>query len=299
MPRVECRIQLELTPGEELLRLGEGLEQLLADDALGFQLLVRQVIADSLLLAYRTRFDAKASLLTQTEREDQQGQEPTTGSAEEIAEVEASINTLAQRIARLGQLGGRRAASDVAEEEEKLSRAYDRLRKLRGEEHIGQGSEAKGVHSLSTGLYKVNLNLLVDRLLDQSGIVVEAKGGQVVFGIGEPTDPLLSFTPSFTELVKGRPSSARKHNTINFLRQLEWGTGVFAAPERRTGGSVYKLKGGTWRFGDPVTKSGIVLRGTRGAHFLKQASGVPYEADAIRFDFVLHKALTTRLLGLG
>lgn len=200
---------------------------------------------------------------------------PRALNTEEMARMQDLYEGLrsAQIEGDLGQ--ARDARRRIVEYRSKVISAYNR------EKYSGKQITPSG---LSTGSLMRRRSLQIMQLMTDAGqIRMEQTANGLMVGIGSQRKVLNVRTPSATEfaLKKGRSNSRYQH----LWRHLEYGTGVYSKdPEggdnkRATRYNHMSLPPWHWAYSKNPPK-GLVLRGSRGMHVLRDEKGAERQDEA-------------------
>lgn len=262
--RIELTLGLQITYPKDLQALEDRLTAFIESPELLLGIL-KQAVAETLLTAYRERFLQNFTLMLHTERA--HGSASPRSSAE-ITQARDALSTAAQALAdaQAHDRGFAGAEKKVRKAEEKLTRALDR-----------KVSESP----LSTGMFRP-LALQVLRLVSEVATLGSGVDQNAVhLGIGNLDLLNAIHTPSATPMLTGH-DTASAMDTL--WKHLEFGTGVYSTLKNANPGSKHRAKDGGWWYG-PHPGFGLHLLGSQGGHFLfDAATGVPYHADALRFE---------------
>jgi hypothetical protein len=274
-------MQLRITPklSPELEREIDRLEKLVESPELLVRLL-RQAAAETLLASYRKRFLAGFSDALNMQRASSPG---GTRKSTKIDKAMEALNSAAESLAEAQVDGTSTAGLDrrIKKAESQLSDAFDRN---------PQGP-------LSTGNFRP-LALRVLRLLsDVAEMGERTNTTNIQLGIGNILALDAIDTPSATPLLTG-------HDTASPMRtlwkHLEFGTGVYATGVGKTANanSPHRSRNaGGWWFG-PRPGFGLHLLGSKGTHALfDEATGLPYQEDAMKFEDTFGAHFTRALRG--
>lgn len=245
------------------------LDEHLANPELFVQLM-RQAVGETLLTAYRQRFldHWEALLSPHLSVKGKSSLAPTVAGQQAKEAVVRAYQALAH-----ATTDGQRAAA-----RKRLQKAEAKL--------VSVSEKPQGPSELSTGHYRERALEVLRMLTDESLVGSGTGDDQVHVGIGRLSDLESIETPSATPLVA-------QHETMSSFttlwKQLEFGTGVYSSmPGARKQG---------WWYG-PRPGYGIHLLGAQGAHAVfDAATGLPYTADALRFEEVFAGLLGKALSG--
>lgn len=242
----------------------EALGQFVSDKSALAQLLVR-ALSRSVSLAVRRRFlEAQYHMV---------GMEKETDPANQDEKA-----VLSAQIARLQRLRDAAFVEDRVETAKRLNRRIQAL-SGRNEKRLRVDQESSG--PLSTGKYRPRIKKILKLLVAEPQVLL-ATSSKAVAGIAPLRQLDAIRTPSFTT-EQGKDTSSSY--TI-LWRQLEFGTGIYSTLGAR----------GAWWYG-PYAGAGLYLRGNRAGSFLRSATGVPYDEDAVRFAKEFEQALVRALGG--
>lgn len=277
------------------IRKGQGADTMyralnaLANNPTAIANLVKGALSETVLRAYRERFKAAESTMTTMHRLD--GASESRRKRDEVPKADAPRSTDDRRAKLLSRaeeirdlLGeGRSLSSDLFAELERIASQLED--KTRDEPSIDRRTGKEFVRNV---LYRGGRGreLLLAGMAEVLGLITGSRsmrthrtGDKVVIGIGNLAALERIRTPSYTEYERGKHT----HSLYTVLwRQLEFGTGYYARPDR--------VKN-YWKFGK------LPIRGSRGGHFLRDVTGLPYEADAVRFQGVFYDKLVRALAG--
>lgn len=237
------------------------------DDPALAQRLLRAAVAETLLAAYRKRFLARFAdaLNMQSAR----NTKSTPDATKAVKRARRRLEELSVELA-----GQQLAGEDTTKLERRIKKAEERL--------VDAYDKDFGQSELATGMFRP-LALQVLALLTQVGNThVNSTDTRTQVGVGHiPTLDAIK-TPSATRMLTGRETSSRMNK---LWRHLEFGTGIHSQPK----------KGRAWWYGTKTR--GLKLFGSKGVHALYNTQGVPYEADAMRFETHFAKLLERALRG--
>ena len=268
--------------------------------------LLQQVVRETLIAAYRKRFNAAKPRMLNMQRE-QRG--PAFHRKLELGERSRQIEK---------EMEGVDPNSDRFR---KLSARIDELTaEFIGGPHLGHegvtnivGGSGAAVHaamvhglnlhkpsgpgSLSTGLFTPRMNQVLEEL--EKVTVLERTMHQMTLGIGDLAvlESKNMETPSFTEHGLNGPGHETDSSFRILWRQLEFGTGIYAKPSPRPGPTTWKESTGSWWYGQ-LRGNGLHLRGSRPGNILWDAQSVPYSEDASGFESRFAGMLQRAILGL-
>jgi hypothetical protein len=268
VPRT-VRLKLGVVPKfpKELEELLKRLSPLVDSPEL-LQRILRAAAAETLLAAYRKRFLNNFAGALDMQRAGKKRKDPDLGRS--VKRAQKTLNTLAEEINQ-AHLSGEPTGDlekKMRKAEEALVEAYDK--------HFG-GSD------LDTGMFRPLAMQVLGLLTTLNNVGQDVSDSAVKLGIGHlPTLDAIK-TPSATPMLTGKQTKSR----MNVLwRHLEFGTGVYASKGTKN----------KWWYG-PRRGAGIHLKGSKGVNALYDGRGVPYEADALRFESVFANMLTRALRG--
>jgi len=156
---------------------------------------------------------------------------------------------------------------------------------------IGDTAGAEQGTAHTKGEFSARLREIVAMLTATEGVrLLRQTSDRLSFGLGKKSELDSVITPSWN------PSTTSKHRLM--WRHLEFGTGVFARARRVAGGFKEEGGNGSWWFG-PRPGVGLHLRGSPQGALLREASGIPYRADALTFELRFARSLQRALLGRG
>lgn len=250
------------------------LAELAADGGL-VQAILRQALAETILLLYRERFLAGLPGAVAMERE--------------AAGAPSLRDSPTVRIRR-AKLRARLQEAYASQDDDRVQQLIAAEQKFASELRLRR----RRAPTLPSGRFRL-LALQVLRVVADATQIQDAGsgGGMVRLGVGR-----LSFlerieTPSATPVLRGYPTSS-KFSTL--WRHLEFGTGIYSSISSVNAGSPYRLPGGGWWYGRSPQEA-LRLRGSRGVHALRQASGAPYAQDAVLFRERVQQLLARALFG--
>jgi hypothetical protein len=276
MRTVRLRAKIKAKFSKELEDEFRRLSALVENPALVHKL-VKAAAAETLLAAYRKRFLANFSDTLNMQRSGKPRGTPSDTKG--LRRTKEAVETLAQDITA-AELAGHATGGlekQLRKAEERLVEAYDKQ---------------FGNSDLSTGMFRPLALQVLGLLTTMAKAGEQATDSSFSLGIGHiPTLEAIK-TPSATPFLTGNAT----RSPMNMLwRHLEFGTGMYAARVSNEG-SKHKTQGGGWWFG-PRPGKGLHLKGSKGVHALFDARGVPYEADALRFETVFANMLNRALHG--
>lgn len=273
------KIKIHIEADAKFRRVEAAVGALVKDPAIIIKML-RAAIQETLLVAYARRFAARTPQMRDMQRfpnasalgataPDGVVDNPTRQAAKFARDLEAAV--LAgdqQEIARVTAL-----QSEVSTVADPTS-----------------SDAAAGPVDRSGPSFTTLMAQVIDLITDEQRIGIVKGSGSILFGIGEiPALNDLDPTPSW---AAGGSKSA-----FNVMwRHLEFGTGVYSKLPSANSDSKYSETDGSWWFGKKRGQ-GLHLRGSLPGNFLRTTSGLPYEADAIRFDNVFGAKLKQYLRG--
>ncbi len=297
-------LKVRFTGKRRFEEIAASIDALVADPSTLANLL-RDIVQQTLLRVYMSRFERSKDVIADMRRADR------GASALYRRVYERRIANLERRLSE--QLGlSTHKQSGVEEIKGLLRRAQLRLN---GEspdeadfttsnpealvgEHAGLGvSSAKrkpkgGKGALgSTGVgFRALMEKVMSTIADPARMVVMRSKNRLVLGIGDRSVLDAIHTPSFN------PKTATPYKVL--WRHMEFGTGVFAKPGPHLHGGAHKEDDGTWWFGTQIGE-GIHLRGSRPGNILRKQTGEAYTEDFMKFEARLHLALNRALRGRG
>lgn len=268
---VEVPVRIKYRPPARFDQLLVNALQLLSEP-LVLEQLMRQAIAETLLLAYRRRFakGLPGAVTMQLDRRRLRDRATPT--------VKAQIRTAYITALTAVQQLSPTARPDVR------AKAEERLRVAR---RAFEGSLARRARLpkerrlAHTGRFRSLALDLVGMITDESAVTFLPSNGSLRAGIG-PTSALDQYkTPSAT------PGGAGPGARDILWKQLEFGTGVYSrlkSAQRDT----YRLPSGGWWYGRSPNDA-LHLKGTRGVHALYDPDTLMrYDEDYVRFTRVFH-----------
>ena len=286
----EAKVQIRFQPNERLEHLVANLDQLLDDPAV-FPALLREIVTQTLFVAYQTRFQrAKPDWLRGPEKASQ-------------AAAASSDEDKQQRLASLGERYRKALNRGQKDLIDRLSDQINNVLGLSGESRVSGEEGAtygpraiKGPGSLSTGLFETpRLDEVLAAFTNVADIKTETVNGRpsITFGSTERMDRIKA--PSATEHVIKKPHPTESKFQV-LWRQLEFGTGIYAkaSPFPTNTNPINKQSDGSWWYG-PRVGMGLHLRGAKAGNFLRNASGIAYTDYGIRFAAALAAKLTAWL----
>lgn len=303
-------IKLEFRGSEKLDQVVAAMEKL-ASDPSALALLLKGAVKDSLLVAYKSRYDKNYAQMMRMERV---GSTIGDGTDEERrARLFEEAQQLGKRAARLRKKSGGRDTRAIEALERQVSLLSARAVGADPdipEEHSSPAESGSGTQyedglrvttrpsglggALSSGLFEKRMRQIMQHFIDEGMLSTTAAGGKATVGIGNTGLLDKIRTPSHGEVVRGRPTKSR-HTMM--WRQLEFGTGVYAkSPFFRSGPTTHKTKRGSWWYG-VQQNHGIHLRGSRPGNILFNPQSLPYDSDAIKFEGRFAAHLRTFLFG--
>lgn len=259
------KVRIELRPLTDGRKRVERLERLLTDKQ-ALAVVLTNALQRSVSKAIRRRFLEAQYHMVGMEKEGD------TAIQDEKAEQSA-------RIARLQALRDQAFVDDRVDAAKRLNQ---RIIALSGRKEARLKVEDESSGDLATGKYRPRMKKILQLLVDEPK-VLNAAAGLATVGIAPLAQLDAIRTPSYTTEELQKPTNSVY--TVMW-RQLEFGSGIFATQGTR----------GPWWFG-PYPGSGLHLRGNRPGSFLRSASGVPYDEDAIRFQKEFSQALERALGG--
>lgn len=260
--KLTLTLQAKFSP--ELDAMLAGLDALL-DNPTVLERLLRQAVADTLLVSWQQRFLANLPDAVNMERTYVSRSSPS-GAA--LDQARTALAAAAQELTQ-AQLEGR----SVITAKRKVTKAEKAVVRL---------LEVGGSGSLSTGQFRVRAMQVLRAL---SELASHAGSDSASVGLGYlPTLEAIE-TPSATPQLTGHDTTS---NYTTLWKHLEFGTGVYASSRTarsRTG----------WWYG-PRPGFGVGLQGSKGVHaVIDPLTGVPYMQDALRFEQEVEVALARAL----
>lgn len=300
MARRQIRVEVgwRIQPDRNFQNFVDRINRLANDPAVMVNL-VKGVMRATVLAAYRKRFLRSTHLMTGMEKESAGKFVRKMARVDELMAVAKELNTATgstrdnlrakyERLMQQMEGGPSMVLDEGATHKKEMQMDEDGTT-------MGIEESASGAGGLSTGQFTPRmgaiLNLLVLPEYMEQG--VDAQGNPFI-GIGKIADLDAIMTPSHANAATGGKS---RHKIM--WRQLEFGTGIYAKPQPRRGPTKFKTTRGTWWYGPSDVRigrfAGLHLRGSHPANVLRQASGLPYESDAMMFRQAFYEALGKRL----
>ena len=297
----EVNLRIEIKPTQmKVTKLRLFLTDVLTSRKL-MKRLMREVIAESLLKAYRKRFDQARGTMADMERAD--GIETDPRRKQQLYDL---IGEKDRQLVKLKP--GSDAAIKLSKEISDLTERTEGLKRLGGEPGLtGSGKVVDNEGNLVSedrpsidttaveGGFKVLMEKVQGLMFDTELIKSEMVGPDLVFAFGNIPEISDVKTPSYADSTDSAANVLWRH--------LEFGTGVYAKPgSRRHGGKRGRgltKDGKTWWLGSgpdgPGVGVGLHLKGSKAGNFLRQASGAPYDADALSFSRVFVEKMNLQL----
>lgn len=255
--------------------------------------LVKVALAETVLRAYEERFKIAEPLMMHMEILDDANKRRRNRTRRRQKIMQEFADRVRDQI-----------AATNAGTSERGSRSYDDLWQTYKEQtasddfQVGPGGKSNRQQVFESVLYRggegrqllqQGMAEVLRLIAGTNALQVSHVGGQTVVGIGDMEALERVRTPSYTEYAKEK-QTASKFTVL--WRQLEFGTGYYARPDREKT---------WWRYAAGSGRNRVVLRirGSRGGHFLRTAAGLPYDADAVRFQGVFNTLLVQTLAGKG
>lgn len=295
MPRKQLPVKRYTVTLGVTIRKGQGADDMyralntLAHSPQAIANLVKAALSETVLRAYRERFKAAEAAMTTMDRLDRASESRRKRS--EVPKVDAprtSDDRRAKLVRRAEEIRdllgeGRSLSSDLFDELERIANQLeDKTKDAPGpDRRLGKAFIRNVLYRGGRGR-----ELLLEGMADVLSLIAGSKamrthyvGDRVVIGIGNLVALEGIKTPSYAEYERGKHTDSLY--TV-LWRQLEFGTGYYARPDR--------IKN-YWKFGK------LPIRGSRGGHFLRDVTGLPYESDAVRFQGVFYDKLVRALSG--
>lgn len=270
--------RLTFDANKEFATLVARIEALISDPAIIGRIL-RAAVAETILRNIRNRFIRDLPNALEMEKESGGGGiRKRQRKTEEMAHVKRAYEAL-QEAQQTGDTAG-------------IAAAHTRLMEVRDSFVKSLNRSAYGHHpeltpsTLSTGKFRPYALRVLNLMTAANLIQVTADGNGIHVGAGN--EPLLRQiqTPSATPKLT-------KHETFSryatMWRHLEFGTGMYAKGDPAGGDNKpatrynENLHGGRWYYDRKLRPSSLILRGSKGIHALKEASGQLYTEDVLSF----------------
>jgi hypothetical protein len=289
-------ITIQHQPDPRFDAVADGLGMLVAGGGVGFRLMLKQVVADTIQKAVLERFRAREDKPKDVQLYNRRSTEDFETFAAENQALFTQLQALEQQ---------RDAAPDAATAVRLQHEINDLAQRLNAREtqrsedsamvQDGQvtvdGEQLTQRRTLSSNrrLFTLRTLHIYDLLAGDAALQAFDDNGDLGIGLGnlpELETPPDGRTPSYTEVVKGRRT--RSKFTVMW-RHLEFGTGVYG---------TFPGVGprGGWFYGE--LGRGLHIKGAEGIHAFRQATGRPYQSDALMFEYQLTIRLTRALQGL-
>lgn len=295
----EVNLRIEIRPTQKrVTRLRMFLKDVLKSKKL-MKRLMTEVIAESLLKAYRKRFNAAKEQMADMRLAD--GQETDPKRREQLLELINKKDRQANKL-EAGSDARNKLEKDISD----LTERHQGLKRLGGDTGVtGSGqvvddegnlrSEVRPTIDTEFPGFKQLMEKVKGLMFNAELIRSEMVGSDLVFAFGNIPKVSDVKTPSMDKATDSPANVLWRH--------LEFGTGVYAKPgSRRHGGSPGRggtKDGKTWWLGGgpdgPGVGVGFHLKGSRAGNFLRQASGAPYDDYALSFSRVFFEKLNQQL----
>lgn len=282
MPRVTIRVNKGFT--QAFLADMKDLKKALHPETIEER--IKQAIAQSFLAGMRSRYnshEAEMNLQRRVSSKDLKGK-LSNRDRERLAKLDQRTRQTLRQVAQEHGPGDIREVRDALTTRNTILAAYQTAKYRASRQKSDRG---KMVHKAlrAAALERLSrMRKVIATLTDRSLMKVEYSWRNgVVNGITVRVGNIAALdkikTPSATEELSGH----RSKSAYNILwRQMEFGTGVFAFPNVRSGGR-YRTSAGTWWYG-PKKGFGIHFAGNRPGQILRQRTGELYTADMMKFE---------------
>ena len=258
-------IAITIAPAPDTASKVRALQHLTDLDMLGR--LAQLVMAETLVPAYQRRFESARAVMGEMMRIDD------TFDARRVAEIRRLDQEFHDAVDARNFDRAVALSEDLTKARSHGSLFEDEVLRVGGE---GYTLLVEGMAQVLVALSEVHL--------------VKQTGHAITLGIGplNGAGGLNSIeTPSYSVYRRGKTT----RSPFRILwKQLEYGSGAFARPKQ------YKS---SWWYGRGFggKAGGLHIRGSHGGHFLRAASGLPYESDAQQFQSAFVERMMQLLMG--